>query len=201
MPNDPGRRRVLAGLTAGLAAAALPAPELALTTAQARALIDQLVAEVNGVINSGKSESAMYVDFERIFARYADVPTIAAYVLGPDWRGASAAQRAAFTQAFRGYISRKYGKRFREFIGGSIEVKSAQQVKSFYEVISVANLRGQAPFEVRWLVSDKSGKILMFNIFIEGINMLLDERREIGALLDARRGNLDRLIADLPRLG
>ena len=41
---------------------------------------------------------------------------------------------AAFTKAFRGYISRKYGKRFREFIGGKIEVRGARPVKSFFEV-------------------------------------------------------------------
>ena len=36
-----------------------------------------------------------------------------------------------------------------------------------------------------------------FNLYIEGINMLLSERAEIGAMLDARGGNLDALIRDL----
>ena len=33
---------------------------------------------------------------------------------------------AAFTAAYQGYISRKYGRRFREFIGGRIEVVDAR---------------------------------------------------------------------------
>jgi len=74
-------------------------------------------------------------------------------------------------------------------------------VKSFYEVVSTAYLRGSAPFEVRFQVSDRSGRDLFFNIIIEGVNMLASERTEIGALLDARRGNLDQLIADLRTLG
>ena len=107
------------------------------------------------------------------------------------------AQLSGFTKAFQGYISRKYGRRFREFVGGRIEVSDARTVKSYVEVISTAYLQGESPFEVRWHVSDKSGKSLFFNIIIEGVNMLASERTEIGALLDQRGGDLDRLIADL----
>jgi len=103
----------------------------------------------------------------------------------------------AFTKAYQGYISRKYGRRFREFIGGKIEVTDARPVKSYFEVISVAYLRGESPFDLRWHVADKSGRDLFFNIIIEGVNMLASERTEIGALLDRRNGDIDGLIADL----
>lgn len=195
------RRSALSGLMAGAAGLALSGPAAALNTDQARQLIDRLVGEINRVINSGKPESAMYSDFERIFANYADVPIIARSALGVAARSASAAQMNAFTAAFRGYLSRKYGKRFREFIGGKLEVESARAVKSFYEVKTTAYLRGEAPFEVVFLVSDKSGRDLFFNMYIEGVNMLATERTEIGAMLDARRGNIDLLIQDLKRAG
>jgi len=38
-------------------------------------------------------------------------------------------------------------------------------------------------------------------MFIEGLNMLLSERTEIGAMLDKRKGDLDKLIADLKNAG
>jgi phospholipid transport system substrate-binding protein len=107
----------------------------------------------------------------------------------------------AFTTAFTGYISRKYGKRFREFIGGRLEVQSSKPVKSFYEVRTLAFIPGSSPFDVTFLVSDQSGKDLFFNMFIEGVNLLLTERDEIGAMLDQRRGNLDQLIVDLKKAG
>ena len=191
------RRRFAAGFALGSVAMALPLPALALTVEDARALIDKAVAEINATIASGKSETAMYGDFERIFSRYADVAAIAQRALGPAARNASKAQMAAFTKAFQGYISRKYGSRFREFIGGTIEVTDARPLKSFYEVVSVALLKGQAPFDLRWHVSDKSGRNLFFNIIIEGINMLASEGAEIGAMLDMRKGDLDALIVDL----
>ncbi len=203
MPNSPhflSRRAVTAGLVAGGALAVLPNNAAALTVDQAKSLIDKAVADVNQIINSGKSQNAMYPAFEKVFSRYADVPTIARSALGPAARSASKAQLSAFTKAYQGYISRKYGRRFREFIGGRIEVKEARAIKSYFEVISTAYLQGEAPFDLRWHVSDKSGKNLFFNIIIEGVNMLASERTEIGALLDKSGGNLDALIAQLQEL-
>lgn len=201
MLNKMNRRAMMTGVLAVAAAAALPRPVSALNTGEASALINSVVNEINRVINSGQSESQMYGDFENIFARYADVPIIARSALGVAARSASAAQMSAFVTAFRGYISRKYGKRFREFIGGRLEVNDARAIKGFFEVKTTAFLKGSAPFEVIFLVSDKSGKDLFFNLYIEGVNMVATERTEIGAMLDKRRGNIDQLIQDLKTAG
>lgn len=201
MHNDISRRAFTLGASALGAFTALGGPAAALTVGEARALVDAAVGDINGVINSGKSERGMIADFERIFSRYADVPTIARSCLGPAARSASSGQLRAYTQAFQGYIARKYGKRFREFQGGRIEVQSARPVRNYYEVTSIAHLRSQPPFEVRFLVSDRSGRNRFFNLLMEGINMLSTERTEIGAMLDRRRGSIDALIADLQRAG
>ncbi len=198
--NNPSRRRML-GLVigGGLALAAIPAR--ALNVAQAEALITSAVGDITTIINSGKSEAAMYSDFERLFARYADVPTISRFVLGPVARSASPAELAAFADAFQGYIARKYGKRFREFIGGSIDVRDARAVNSFYEVRTTANLRGQAPFAVSFMVSDRSGANKFFDLLIEGVSLIKTEQTEIGAMLDRRGGSIPRLTSDLRSLG
>jgi phospholipid transport system substrate-binding protein len=191
------RRRFAAGFALGSVALALPMPVAALTVDQARGLIDKVVADINGIIASGKAEPEMLKDFERIFARYADVAVISRSTLGVAAKSASPAQLQAFAGAFQTYISAKYGRRFREFIGGSIEVIDAQPVKSYYEVVTVAKLAGESPFDLRWHVSDKSGKNLFFNIIIEGINLLASERSEVGAMLDQAGGNIDTLIANM----
>ncbi|MFV0358423.1 MlaC/ttg2D family ABC transporter substrate-binding protein [Tropicimonas sp.] len=195
------RRATLGMVAAGAAAAALPGAAFALSPAEAQKLIDAAVADINRVIASGRSESAMYREFEKIFVRYADVPTIARYSLGAAARGATSGQLKAYTGAYTGYISRKYGKRFREFIGGRLEVNGARAVKNFVEVQATAHLRGEAPFAVVFLVSDRSGKNKFFNMFVEGVNMLQTERAEIGAMLDRRGGDIDALTRDLQRAG
>ena len=196
------RRMFATGLGAAvLTGMAWPGKALALTEASAKALVDQLVGEINRVIASGKAETSMYGDFERIFARYSDTSYISAYAMGVDGRRASSTQKRAFSKAFQSYIARKYGKRFREFIGGRLEVQGVRKVKNWYEVRTIAYLRGESPFDVTFLVSDRTGRDLFFNMFIEGVNMLLTERTEIGAMLDRRGGDIDKMIADLARAG
>ncbi|MEJ6395753.1 ABC transporter substrate-binding protein [Gymnodinialimonas sp. 2305UL16-5] len=194
------RRTVLATGLAGLSLAVLPRPAAAITAGEARSLVDAAVADVNRVIASGAGERAMLREFERIFRTYADVPIIARSVLGPPARSASAGQLSAFTDAFQDYFSAKYGRRFREFVGGTITVVDARPVRSFYEVISTVTLRGQSPFELRWLVSDGSGRPLFFNLIIEGVNLMISERTEIGAMLEARGGSIDALTQHLRSL-
>jgi phospholipid transport system substrate-binding protein len=194
----PSRRAVLTGLAA---IPLTPFAAHALTLAEARTLVDRAVADINRIIASGRSEAAMIRDFEAVLVRYADVPVIAQSVLGPPARSASRAQMRAFTEAFQGYLSRKYGRRFREFQGGTITVVDGREVRSFFEVISTVTLRGEAPFELRWLVSDRSGQDRFFNLIIEGVNLMISERSEIGAMLDRRGGNIDALIEDLRSAG
>lgn len=196
--NSISRRSLLAALPLTLAIAC-GRPALAFGVADARALIDTVVGEITRIINSGKSEKAMLADFEVLFGKYGDRDTIAQLVLGPDGRSASSSQKRAFAVAFQGYLSRKYGRRFREFIGGRIEVRDARSVKSFYEVTAEVYLKGEAPFLVEFVVAAQTQRFI--DLRIEGISVVKAERTEIGALLDERHGDLDRLIRDLPGLG
>lgn len=195
------RRSILKGMGAGALTLSLPNAALALNTAQARGLVDALVGEINRVINSGASETRMLRDFERIFGRYANTTVIAFRVLGSDARSASDRQKRDFVAAFEGYIARKYGRRFREFIGGRIAVEDARPVKSWFEVQTTTHLQGQAPFRVDFLVKEAGGRDLFFDMVIEGISLTRIEREEIGAMLDSRGGDLNRLIADLRNAG
>ena len=201
MSDTMTRRDVMTGAGA-LALLALAGPAHAtLTIASARDLIGRVVRDINVVINSGRSEQAMFGEFEKIFDKYADVDIIARATLGADARRASPAQLRAFSDAFGSYLARKYGRRFREFIGSEIKVIDAKQVKRHFEVETVAKLRGQRPFEVIFRVSDRSGRDLFFDIVIEGISLGKTERTEITALLDRNRGDIDALISDLRQLG
>ena len=169
----------------------------ALNIGQADKLISSLVKDINTIINSQKPPTFMYLDFKSVLTKYADTKIMSQKVLGIDWRRATVRQRQDFQKAFEHYLSRKYGKRFREFLGGQIIVTKSRKVNSVFEVVSIVQLDGQAPFEVRWLVANKDGIPKMFNLFIEGINVSSSEKTEIGAMLDKRRGNIDELITHL----
>lgn len=201
MQNNLSRRSFVGSVVASFGVAAMPSSAFALSDSAAKALVEKIVAAINKVISSGKPLNGMIKDFEKIFIRYADVPIIARSTLGVDARAASRGQMKSFTTAFRGYISRKYGRRFNEFVGGRIEVRSAKKVKSFHEVKTMAYLKGQSPFDIKFLISDKSGKPLFFDMVIEGISLRLTERAEVGALMDRNGRKIDKVTAALKKLG
>ncbi|MBV7394415.1 MlaC/ttg2D family ABC transporter substrate-binding protein [Mameliella sediminis] len=190
------RRAFFAG---SVALSTLPAmPAFALTDKQAVGLINGMVAEINTIIEAvqknRKSESAMFQDFERIFKKYGDTPRIAATVLGTDARRASNAQRKAFTDAFTGFIARKYGKQFRKFIGGDLQVKSVGPIPRGFQVKCQADLQGSKPFDVVFFVLETNR---FYNMHVDGVDLLQSEKTTIGSMLDARRGDIDALISDL----
>lgn len=198
----PGRRAVLLGAAALMVAG----PAQAVTEAEARALVDAVAAELTRIVNSGGSQAQMIARFEQVFDRFADMPVIARSVLGPVARSASAQQLSRFAAAYRGYLARKYGRAlFGGYAGGELQVGRVRRSGTVFSVESRAVMRrragGTETLSVVWQVSERSPQPRFFNMIIDGVNLFAIEREEVPALLDARRGDLDRLIADLPGLG
>lgn len=193
------RRKILAGLT-GLAT--LPVwggAAWALSDADAKALVEGMATDITSVINSGQSDAAMFRDFEALLVKYADMNIIARSSLGPAARSVSDRDFRAYQSAFQSYIAKKYGARFREFIGGEIDVRRVRDAGRATVVDARAKLRGQSAIEVEFHVSDRSGAPKVFNVVIEGINLLTTERTEITALLDQQGGSVSRLTQELKR--
>lgn len=195
------RRAFLIGSMTVAGAGVLPRAAMALSTTQASALVEEVAGEITRIINSGQSENTMIRDFERMMVRYGDMPTIAQSVLGPPARSATASQLSAFAEAFQGYMARKYGRRFREFLGGTVTVTGAQDTGRYVEVLTNVTIPGDAPFEVRFRVWDRSGRPLFIDLLIEGVSLVISERSEIGSLLDRNGGSVDATTAALRNLG
>lgn len=189
------RRAVLAASVLIAGSAALPA--FALSDSQATSLVNKMSDDIVRTINSGQSESAMFRDFERLLKTYADMPTISRFALGPAARTASSSELSAYSNAFASYLSRKYGQRFRDFIGGKLEVRGTRSDSRAVIVQARALVPGQSPVAVEFHVSDRSGSAKVFNVIIEGINLLTTERTEIQALLDRQGGSVSKLTSAL----
>lgn len=166
----------------------------------AERLIKNISEKVNGVISSSSSQEEVIIELEEIFKKYADTDIMSLTSLGPARRRASEVQLDNFKSAFQRYFLNKYARRFRELQDGEISILSSRSVRSIVEVKTRIRLIDWAPFEVVWLVSDRSGEIKIFNIIIDGINLLSSERTEIGVMLENRNGDIDLLSRDLRKL-
>lgn len=195
----PTRRMLLGGL---VATAFLPAAARAQSVPEAQSLVVQISSDLMQIVNSGRSGAQLYSAFEGVLARYGDMGAVGASVLGPPWRSASNAQRAAFVSAFQGYLARKYGRQFEDFRNARIEVMGGRSAGRAGVLVNTAVVRpGRETIAVDWQISDRSGSPRAVNLIIEGVSLLANERAEVGAMLDAQGGDLNGLIAQLRARG
>jgi len=193
------RRYALLGLVAAGAFLASRGPAAAQdATSRAQALVTTLAAELTRMVDAGRSAAQVTRDFERILSRYVDMPAVAASVLGQPWRGADAGQRQAYIAAFQGYLAAKYGAQFGDYKNSSISVLGSRDGGRAGVLVQTSVKRpGRENVAVDWQVSERSGAAKVVNLVIEGVSMLANERAEVGAMLEASRGDVNGLIAQL----
>ena len=189
------RRSAIFSLAGSTALLGMPA--FALSKAEAEELINQLSNDVLSAINAQSSRDELFEKFEKIFANYADVFLIARKALGPTWRSANKTQRSAYVSAFRRYMARYYGKQFEEFIGAKIIIDKSRKTSGGYLVDSKIIFKDGSNYLAQWHVVDARGKLLMYNLFLEGVSVLSDVRIQIGSMLDKRGGSIDELTSYL----
>ena len=192
-------RRALLVTSGGLALSALmPSFALGLSQNTAEGFIKNVVADVHEIINSGKPEAQMLVDFEKIFRDYGEAPLIAKAALGAPGRSASSAQLTAYITAFQGYISRKYGRQFRDFANDTIVVIGSRDAGTKGVLVQCrVDQKNKPSYDMEWWVIEINGRPKLFDVKIEGISMVSTERTEIGSILESFNGNIDKMTAYL----
>ena len=138
-------------------------------------------------------------ELEMLFQKYVDIPIIARAVLGKSWREANTDQRTLFVNAFKNYVSNKYGRQFSEFKGTTLEVVKSRDTltKAGVLVSTVVVVPGNPSLKVVWQVSDGSGSLKLIDLRVEGISMLSTERQEFRSKLKKFDGSLDDIILEI----
>lgn len=197
MPHHPDRRWVLAALSGAAVLAAAPRAR-ALSADEARAFVAETVDELFAISRSSAPLAEQRRAFRALLERRMAIDAVARTCLGVAWRSATEAQRRAYLDAFRHYISVKYGSRFDDFRNAKLEILRARDFGSRGVVVeSRGTLPNGESAIVEWGVTERDGRPVISNIVVEGVSLVASERELIGAMLDQKRGDLDALIAEL----
>lgn len=192
------RRTILIAGSSLTLSALLPSFALGLSEDIAVRFIKDVVADVQQAISSGKTEAQMLIDFEKIFRSYGEVPLIAKAALGAPGRTASSAQLSAYIAAFQGYISRKYGRQFRNFADDTIVVTGSRDAGTKGVLVQCrVDQKSKPSYDLEWWVIEISGRPKIFDIKIEGISMISTERTEVGAILESFNGDIGKMTVYL----
>ena len=139
-----------------------------------------------------------------IFEERTALPQIARFTAGRNWLRMSDDQQAQFTETFSNYVAFVYAGHFREFKGDIEDLRAAISVTGVEDagakgVLVHSQMRPsqQSEVSIDWLISDRSGKTAISDLIVEGISLAITQREIIGAMLDARGGDVDKLIADM----
>ena len=138
-------------------------------------------------------------ELEKLFQKYVDIPIIARAVLGKSWREANTDQKKLFVDAFKNYISDKYGRQFSEFKGTKLEIVKSRDTLTKAGVLgsTVVVVPGNPSLKVVWQVSDGSGSLKLIDLRVEGISMLSTERQEFRSKLKKFDGSLSDVILEI----
>jgi phospholipid transport system substrate-binding protein len=188
---------------AGVIASVIPSLSHALSEDEATTHVRTTIDEVSVLVDSPANSASKAQGLLSIMEQRAAMPQIARFAAGFAWRGMSEDQQARFAAAFGKFLSGTYAGRFQEYAstGNTGETfKMGQVIDAGRKgmLVKTSILRtGSEPVEVEWLVTDRPGRVVIADIVIEGISMLVTEREEIGGMLEARGGDVEKLIADL----
>ena len=163
---------------------------------QSQQLVENLYNDLVATSMKELSIDEQKIELKNLFQKYVDIPIIARAVLGKSWREANSDQKKRFIDAFKGYVSNKYGRQFSEFKGTTLQIVKSRDTltKAGVLVSTEVVVPGNPPLKVVWQISDGSGALKLVDLRVEGISMLSTERQEFRAKLKKFNGSLDDLI-------
>lgn len=175
----------------------------------ARAEIDATKAEqfikdttsegVEQIINAKISQAEKDKRFHKLLSNALDLDFIGQFVLGRNWKTASAQQRDQFITTYRDLNILTWSKRFNEFEGKYFIFKGTTPSTSKGQIFvnTVVPMDQGEPAKVLWRVKEKNGSYKIVDIIIEGVSLAQASRSEYTAFIKNNPGGLDALIADL----
>jgi phospholipid transport system substrate-binding protein len=192
------RRDVLGGALALAGAGMGAARAEALSGEEAKRHVRSAVDAVMEIVQSEGGTADKAARLREVLQDHAAMPQIARFAAGITWREMSESQQERFTDAFLTYVSVVYARRFQDYSGETVTVNGVTDAgrRGLLVESTVSQPEGQ-PVKVDWLVSDRPGRTVIADIVIEGVSMLVSQREEIGAMLEKRGGDVDKLISDL----
>lgn len=199
------RRAMILGLAAGLGwLGAWPAQGLGIEAA--RAHVDATIEEILQLITASRPRAETAKALREIFEQRTALAQLARFATGRHWQNMSSDERARFTESFSNYVAYVYAGYFREFKGDIADLRAVVTIQGIEDVgakgvlvrTEIRPIR-RLGIRVDWLVSDRSGRVAISDLRVEGISLAITQREIISAMLEANHGDVDKLIADMNR--
>jgi phospholipid transport system substrate-binding protein len=144
-----------------------------------------------------KDASRLYQLVEQIVLPYFDFRRMSQWVLGKNWRQATAAQRDQFVEQFRLLLVRSYGTALLEYAGEEIVYLpfAAPSDAKKVTVRTEINQAGVGVIPVAYSMYQTAGGWKVYDISISGVSLVTSYRSTYGSII--RKHGIDSLIVQM----
>ena len=126
-----------------------------------------------------------------------DMPWIARFVLGRNWRLATPSQRKEYLSLFKSIIEHTYSRQFQDYSDQKIAVKGHKLGNRKYIFVSSRIFdptRSNINIDVNWRIVPAGNSFKILDVVIEGVSMGVTQRNEYASVLKRNGSNIAALI-------
>jgi len=144
-----------------------------------------------------KDAAHLYLLVEEIVLPYFDFQRMSQWVLGKNWRNATAQQREQFVEQFRMLLVRTYGTALLEYADEEIEYLpfTGQQNADNVTVRTEIDQAGVGVIPITYSMYQSGAGWKVYDISISGVSLVTNYRSTYGSII--RKDGIDRLIHQL----
>jgi ABC-type transporter MlaC component len=189
----------LAAIFAVCAAVATPL-HAADPQSDARGVVTSMAEAVLATLRAGPDKATREARFREMYRRNFDNAGIGAWAAGRAFQAASPAAKQEYLQTFETYVVKAYAAQLTKYKGERLRVDKVETEGAFTVVIS--NLvnpdpRAASDIEMRWRMSNASGRWVVSDVVIDKISMALTEKRAFADWMTEKGGTLEGLTQKL----
>ena len=165
---------------------------------RAERFIDTLSsAAVKLATNTSLSSSERRQEIANILNQGFDMPWIARFVLGRNWRLATPEQRSDYLNLFQAIVEHTYSRQFTDYSGQKVSIlghKIGQRKYIFVRSRIYDPKRSNININVNWRLIPNGNSFKIIDVVIEGVSMGVTQRNEYASVLQRNGNSISALI-------
>jgi phospholipid transport system substrate-binding protein len=152
---------------------------------------------ISDILNADVPVDEKTARFRELFTDAFDIPAVSRFVLARSWRAADDAERDEFVGLFEDVIVYTWSRRFGEYEGQTIEVRSTAPDGETGVVVdsAIVDKTGQS-ISVQWRLRQRDTGLKIVDVVVEGVSMAITYRQDYASVI-RQNGGLAGLMAEL----
>ena len=126
-----------------------------------------------------------------------DMPWIARFILGRNWRNASQNEREEYSSLFKTILEHSYSRQFTDYSGQKILILGHKLGRRDYVFVRSRIFdpkRSNIHIDVNWRLVPAGNSFKIVDIVIEGVSMAVTQRNEYASVLQRNGNSIPALI-------